>query len=189
MQTTKIRIRGLAPMLMHNGILADPMSESARELSRRVKESKKTKTDAAHAAMQKAEFMGGLYLDEKLEPCVPGEMLEGMIYEGAKKTKQGKDVKAGLIVDGAYPLEYKGPRDPEKMWKTGAYHKTMGVRVGRNRIMRTRPMFTGWEVEFEVSFNEEIINPRDLLSFVRKAGAEVGVGDYRPRYGRFEVVE
>jgi len=189
MQTTTVRIKGTAPLLMHNGQLADPMNEMTRALSEAVKNAKKAKTDAAYATMQKAEFMGGLYLNEKLEPCIPGEVLEGTICEGAKKFKQGKDVKAGLMVVGNFPLIYKGPRDPEKMWKTGAFHKTLGVIIGRNRVMRTRPMFVGWEVEFAVTFNEELINPKDVLKFLRKSGAEVGIGDYRPRYGRFEVVE
>ena len=135
--------------------------------------------------------MGGLYLDEKLEPCIPGEMLEGTILGGAKKFKQGVDVKAGLMVVGNFPLIYKGPRDPEVMWKSGSYHRTLGVIVGRNRIMRTRPMFIGWEVEFTVTFNEDLINPKDVFKFLRKSGAEVGIGDYRPShlgtFGQFKA--
>ena len=187
MKTITLKIRGMSPLLMHSGQLADPMSEAARTLSEAVKVAKKNKTDKSYEKMAEAEFMGSLYLDEKLEPCITGEMLEAMICEAARKFKQGKEVKAAVIVDGLFPLAYKGPRDPETLWKTGAYRKTMGVRIGKSRVMRTRPMFTGWAVEFTVHYLEELLSERDIIKFVEKAGAEVGLGDYRPRYGRFEV--
>lgn len=189
MRTMTIKIEGTSPLLMHNGQLADPMSPASKSLKEAVENAKKNKTDAAYEGVARAEFMGGLYLDSDLEPCIPGEMLEAMICEGAKKSKQGKTVKAGLIVDGNFKLLYKGPHDADALWSSGLYHKTMGAIVGRNRVMRTRPMFTNWGVDFSVLFNEELINPKDVLKFVYKAGGEVGLGDYRPRYGRFEVVE
>lgn len=189
METKRIRIRGLAGILMHNGQLTDPMNEWSRALSDAVKVAKKSKTAAAWESAAKAEFMGGLYLNEKLEPCIPGELIEAVICEGAKKSKQGKEVKAGLIVDGNFPLEYKGPRDPEKLWKA-KYYKTSPAKVGQARVMRTRPMFMpGWECEFVVTYNKQLVDERDLLKFIEKAGAEVGLCDWRPKYGRFEVVK
>jgi len=187
MEKLTLSIKGLAPILVHNGQLSDPTNEHTRALAAAVKAAKAKKTDVAHAEVYKAEFMGGLYLDEKLEPCVPGEMLEAMLCAGAKVTRQGKEVKAGIIVDGVFPLEYKGPRDPESLWEA-KFYKTMGVRIGKVRVMRTRPMFTGWACSFDVHYNPAIVNARSVREFAIKAGAECGIGDYRPRYGRFEVV-
>jgi hypothetical protein len=187
METLTVKIEGASPLLMHNGQLADPLNEHARALSDAVKTAKKSKTDAAWEAAYKIEFFGSLYLDDKLEPCLPGEVLEALIVEGAKKTKQGKEVKAGVIVDGNFALDYAGPRTADKLWKARMF-KTATVKIRQDRVVRTRPMFTQWGCTFNVQFNPELVNRKDLIKFIEKAGAEVGVGDYRPRYGRFVVV-
>ncbi len=186
METMTVTIRGISPLLMHNGQLADPMNEHTRAVGDAVKTAKKSKTDAAWEAAYKAEFLGGLYLDEKLEPCLTGEVIEAVIIEGAKKTKQGKEARAGVIVDGNFPLKYKGPRAAEDLWRA-KFYKTTSARIGQNRVMRTRPMFMEWGCTFSVQFNPSLINKKDLIKFIEKSGAEVGVGDFRPRYGRYEV--
>lgn len=188
METLSVKIKGLAPLLMHNGQLADPMNEHTRHLSEMVKALKKNKTDAAYEAAAKAEFMGGLYVDDNGEPCIPGESLEALIVEGARKSKLGKQAKAAVLVEGNFPLQYKGPREAEKLWKA-KFFKTCGAPVGPGRrVMRTRPMFVDWALEFTIHYNADLLNRKDILTALQKAGAEAGLGDWRPRYGRFEVV-
>jgi hypothetical protein len=186
METQKAVIESIAPLLMHNGQLADPMNDHSRAVSDAVKAAKKSKTPTAWEAAYRAEFLGGLYLDENLEPCLPGEMLEAVIIEGAKKTKQGRETTAAIIVDGNFPLLYKGPRKADQLWKE-KFYKTASAKVGKNRVMRTRPMFQSWSCEFLIHFNPSLVDRKDLIRFLAKAGAEVGVGDFRPRYGRFVV--
>lgn len=188
MEKLSFRIIGVVDLLMHNGQLADPLNEHTRALADAIKKAKKAKTDAAWGIAYKAEFMGGLYLDEKLEPCIPGEVIEAMIIEGARKSKQGKETTASVIVDGNFPLEYKGPRNPEKLWEAGMkFFKRHPVRVGQNRVIRTRPKFPAWSCKFEAHYNPALINKKDMLKFIEVAGEEVGIGDGRPRYGRFTV--
>ena len=55
--------------------------------------SKRKKTLDDHREIGRVEWMGGLYLDEKLRPCLPGEVIEGALVSGAKKFKLGKDAK------------------------------------------------------------------------------------------------
>jgi hypothetical protein len=187
MEKATFEIRSLSPLIMHSGQLADPLNEAATAVSDAVKVAKKNKTKVAWLAAYKAEFTGGLCLDENLEPCVPGEYIEAVIREGAKKTKQGKQVKAGIIVDGNFPLLYKGPRTVDALWDA-KFYKTVSAKVGQNRVMRTRPIFSEWGCRFEVHFNDQLLSAKDLASFLDVAGREVGLGDWRPRYGRFEVV-
>ena len=54
--------------------------------------------------------------------------------------------------------------------------------------MRTRPIFNDWSAVIHLDFEDSILNESDVVDFATKAGAVVGVGDWRPRYGRFEVV-
>lgn len=175
-------------MLMHNGQLVDPTNEHAIALSDAAKVAKKQKTRAAFDALNKIEFMGSLYVDEKGHPCVPGEMLEALTVEGAKRTKQGKEAKAGIIVDGNFPLIYKGPRDADGLWNA-KFYKRGPARIGQQRVIRTRPMFMTWGLKFKIHYNPDLVDRRTVLRFVEKAGAEVGLGDWRPRFGRFTVSE
>ena len=189
MESLKVTVKGLAPLLMHNGHLADPRNPHARALREAVNASKKNKTDAAFDAMAKAEFLGSLYVGEDGALCIPGEMIEATIINGAKKSKQGKQATAAICVFNNAPLQYKGPKDPLKLWETGNFHKTIGVRVGTNRVMRTRPLFVDWSLSFVVQYNADLLNKKDVVMAITKAGAEVGLAEWRPRYGRFEVVE
>ena len=60
--TYTVTIRGIRPLLMHNGQLADPLNDYAKELSRLAH--KKQKSDEDHVAVGQAEFQGSLYHDD-----------------------------------------------------------------------------------------------------------------------------
>lgn len=64
------------------------------------------------------------------------------------------------------------------------------VTVQRNGITRVRPAFlAGWQAEFELMCNlPEYLPAPSLLDALVAAGKFVGVGDFRPSYGRFAVV-
>ncbi|MBY0512744.1 MAG: hypothetical protein K2P78_02390, partial [Gemmataceae bacterium] len=64
------------------------------------------------------------------------------------------------------------------------------VMVQRQGITRSRPAFNaGWRATFLVSvLTPEYVKPSDLLAVLTQAGRLVGVGDFRPTYGRFQVV-
>jgi hypothetical protein len=63
------------------------------------------------------------------------------------------------------------------------------VVIERKRIMRSRPLFHDWSLSFEIEIlDDTLISPSVLKEILEKAG-KVGIGDYRPRYGRFMVTE
>ena len=61
--------------------------------------------------------------------------------------------------------------------------------VQRQGITRVRPAFkAGWTAELEFLVNlPEYINLQDFHDVLTNAGRMVGVGDFRPSYGRFRV--
>jgi hypothetical protein len=89
------RLTGDAPLLMHSGKLADPLSSVAKAIKQ--VSAKKAKTDADHERMATLEFAGSLYLDSELGPYIPGENIESSIYHAARKTKEGKLAASGLF--------------------------------------------------------------------------------------------
>lgn len=181
-QRLRYRIIGAAPLVMHNGQLADPMNPIAREMKK--VSGKRAKTEADYERLAELEFRGGLYLSGG-EPCIPGENLEAVIIEGAKKMKRGPQARAGIISDGLHPLEYDGPRDADGLWSDPEFRLSVGVRVQKARVMRTRPIFRRWSAEVFVDFMPGQLNAHEIDEFMVSAGTVIGVCDWRPKFGRF----
>lgn len=183
-RTFRAKIIGMAPLLMHSGRLADPLSEASKELRRITK--KRAKTDADLEYMARVEWTGGLWL-WKGAPCIPGEAIEACFVAAARKSKRGPAAKAGVLSPQHWPLEYDGPRVLDEMWADGGFRLTAGVRVGQSRVMRTRPMFARWSAEVAIEYLDDQLDEREVRDILRTAGRIVGIGDWRPRFGRFEV--
>lgn len=180
-----VEIRGVAPLLLHNGQLADPSNPYAKAL--KVETSKRNKTDDVYEEMTRIEWEGSLYLRNG-RIVIPGENLESLLSEAAKKMKKRKEFQAGLLIDGDWPLGYKGPQNYKDLWKAGKNFDRRRVRVGTNAVQRTRPRFDEWSLDFTVQYNAEVLNLDVVVEAIHFAGAYVGLGDYKPRYGRFEVL-
>lgn len=60
--------------------------------------------------------------------------------------------------------------------------------IQRQRIVKSRPRFNSWEIEFTINFDEERVKKEVLKEILIEAGKSKGIGDYRPKFGRFEVV-
>lgn len=186
MQTINTSWRGIRPLLMHNGRLADPLDTYARAL--KSVSGKRKKTDADYEEMARLEHEGGLYFDARLGPVVTGDCITACILSGAKKTRIGKDVQAGVfVIEDAVPVEYAGPRTVKGMWaERDKFSLRKLVKVGTARVMRTRPMIpTGWRINFTIEYDPEIVDVGSLKRAIIDAGALCGLCDWRPRFGRF----
>lgn len=182
----KLRLKGTSPLLMHNGDLANPRNFFAREMKKI--SSRRNKTDEDLDQLSEAEYQGGLYFDDEMGPVLPGEMFEASIRDGAKLSKNGKKVMQGVKVEPLkVKLEYKGPRTREELWADENFSDTRMVKIQRNKVMRTRPRFNQWSVTVPVMYESTIIEEHEVLKAIEAAGERLGLGDYRPRYGRFVV--
>ncbi|HUT62171.1 MAG TPA: hypothetical protein VNA25_30395 [Phycisphaerae bacterium] len=64
------------------------------------------------------------------------------------------------------------------------------ARIQRARVMRHRPHIREWRLDFELLILEEETLPAAVANAILvKAGQTVGIGDYRPRFGRFTVTK
>ena len=181
-----VHIEGIAPMMMHNGGLADPTNYWAKEIKKY--SSKRKKTDDDHWKLKELEFKGGLYFDDNTGPYIPDTWIEKNIRDGAAEFKQGKLILSGVVcTEEKIKLIYDGPEDPDEMFKDARFVDTRGVVVQRQRIMRTRPKFPAWEAKFQLQILKEVISPNDVERALDKAGLLKGLGDYRPKYGRYVV--
>lgn len=183
-QILTFRIIGAGPVLFHNGQLADPLSPFVKSIAEIT--GKRKRTDADHEELARREWMGGLYMGDG-GPVIPWQMLEGAVIRGAMKEKRGPAAKAGLLVEKNASLEYDGPRDPKDLWKDERFRLRVAAKVGTSRVMRTRPHFDNWAADVEIKFLPSLLNARDVRNFLVAAGEQVGIGDWRPRYGRFSI--
>jgi len=183
-KTSRFRITGASPLLMHNGLLADPLNPHAKGLAQIA--SRRRKTEADYLRLAELEFLGSLYLSGGV-PCIPAEMIEAALVKAAAQERRAPKARDGLVVRDDLRLEYDGPTDPHALWADGAFRLRSPVRVGAVRIMRTRPQFKAWAAELAVDFLPTLLNPQDVRSFLVTAGEQVGIGDWRPRFGRFWV--
>ncbi len=178
----RFRITGVCPLLLHNGRLADPLDEHAKAMAQ--VSAKRKKTEADHRRLSELEWMGSLYLDGG-RPCIPGEMLEAALVKAASLQRRGLKAKAGIVVRDNPTIDYDGPGDLDSLWRDGRFILRCGARVGTSRIMRTRPMFKECQAEAVVEFLSHLLNAQDVVGYMNTAGEQIGVGDWRPRFGRF----
>lgn len=185
-EIVKFRITGTRPLLMHNGQLANPTCDAARAMKKI--SARKKKTDADLEELKRVEWEGGLYLTSDGKPAITEDMVLGAVVEGARKRKLGKSAQAGVLcTDAVFALEYKGPKDVEKLYDDPAFCEYRTVRVNSGRVMRARPKFNQWAAVVELTVDTESMSVEDVQESLEVAGRVVGMGDFRPRYGRFDV--
>ena len=180
-----IRICGTRPLLMHSGRLADPLDPITQDLARIT--AKRPKTIADHEEIARREWHGSLWLDGG-RPCIPAEALEASFAEAARSRRRQRQARAGFLVTEPALLEYQGPDTVEQLWQDSRFRLRHAVRVNQARMMRTRPRFAIWAAEFNATFLASLLSRTEILELFAIAGFSVGIGDWRPKYGRFEVM-
>lgn len=172
----QVTIRGIAPLLFHRY-----NCESVESKRNAKKGSAEKNTD---------DIESYVWRNEKGELCLPGEYLRGSIIGAAKfqqdprsPRKSAMDLfKAGVI--SLTPLASLGAKNWDLLDKRR-------VCVQRNAIPRSRPCFNeGWTATIILQIQlPEYIDQSMLNTMIQQAGRLIGVGDFRPTFGRFSIVK
>jgi len=172
----EIIIEGTAPILFHKW-----SCEAVEAKAAAAKGSKAKKEDDVESYM---------YRDVDGCICIPGEYLRQAVIEAAKyrqdprsPRKSAKDLYKASIIS-LTDLASTGATEPD-------YLDRRRVCVMRAAVTRVRPALnTGWRAGFVFLVQSpEYIDPQTLNSVLCDAGRLVGVGDFRPSYGRFNVTK
>jgi hypothetical protein len=172
--TVSVAIEGVAPILFHRWNV----------------EAVETKAKAAKgsAAKKSDDVESYLYRNDAGEICLPGEYLRQSIIHAAKfrqdprsPRKSAMDLFKAAVIS-LTPLASMHATEPD-------FLDRRRVMVQRNGITRTRPaMKEGWRAEIDLMVNiPEYVPPGLLRQVIDDAGRLIGVGDFRPTYGRFAV--
>lgn len=189
MKIIKVKWTGIRPLILHNGLLADPTNPFTRKIRDITSKGSKKLTDADYEQRDQLEWEGSLYWSDKIGIYIPSDNVERCIQLGAQKSRLGKDVQAVCFCqEEEIKLDYNGPREKEKLMNNPRFQIRRGVRVQKSRIIRVRPMIpTGWSITFTIEYDETVINEKNIIKAMIDAGALIGLGDWRPKFGRFTV--
>ena len=170
-----VEIQGVCPIMFHRWNCESVASKSAAK-----KGSAEKKSDDVESYV---------YRNEKGEICIPGEYLRGAIIAAAKfqqdprsPRKSAMDLFKASVVS-LTELSSLGVKN----WD---YLDKRRVVIQRNGITRSRPaMKDGWKAKFILMINlPEYIDDQLLNSTIQAAGKLIGLADFRPSYGRFNVI-
>lgn len=195
MATVEARIVGTRALLLHNGRMGNPTNMYARALAELSK--KRDKSDEEILEQYKREFIGGLVMNER-GPCLTMDMIVAMVVQGAKARKKGTYCEQSLICEeDSYDLEYNGPRTEEELWNAEdkfGNKKFVDIRNARLQsgasVSRCRPMFKEWACTFSIDVDERgKVTTDDVRLAIEYAGAISGIGDWRERFGKFNLVD
>ena len=174
--TVRVTLEGAADFLFHRW-----NCEAVDEKSRAAKGSKAKKTD---------DLESYVYRNDKGELCIPGEYLRMAVVNAAKfrqdprsPRKSGMDLFKASIIS-LTPLASVG----KKEWD---YEDRRRVVIQRNGVNRVRPALrAGWQAQFELMVNlPEYVDRNALRETIESAGRLIGLGDFRPTFGRFGIVQ
>lgn len=189
METLKLKLTGVAPLLMHNSRLADPLDPITAELKNASKAATKG-TESGIERTARLEYQGSLYMTDKGDLYIPGTAIERALRDGSAGVQKGlkKRFDAAVFVNDDAILFVKGAQGKTADELYDAGHKLrISAKVQMSRVMRTRPQFKEWEATAIVEYAPTLIDRATVLRAAEYAGSVVGVGDWRPRFGRFTV--
>jgi hypothetical protein len=172
--TAHVTLRGSSDLLFHRW-----NCEAVKEKAEAAKNSKAKKTDNVESYV---------WRNEKGEICLPGEYVRQSIIHAAKFRQDPRSPRKSAMDLYKAALLCETELAPLGVKECDYLH--MGrVVVQRQGVTRTRPaMRSGWTANFSITvILSEYVNPKDLHDVIVNAGRLVGVADFRPTYGRFQV--
>lgn len=180
-----VTIEGTSTMLFHRW-----NNEAVAEKAAAKKGSEAKKTDNVESYV---------WRDMDNHVCLPGRYLVGSLTDprnGAAKYRQDPRsprksaldlFKAAIVpLTELAPIYSNGAATPARSWD---YLDSQRVMVQRQGVTRVRPAFlAGWQATITLMCNTpEYVSPAMLNEVLSMAGRLVGVGDFRPTYGRFVI--
>ena len=168
-----VGIEGVCPLIFHRW-----NCEAVEAKSKAAKGSKAKKSD---------DIESYLYRNGSNQVCLPGEYIRQSIIHAAKFKQDPRSPRKSAMDLFKAALVCLTELTP--VGDNPDFIDQRRVTVQRNGITRLRPaMKTGWKAEIDIMVNiPEYVSPTLLHQVLGDAGRLVGVGNFRPTYGRFAI--
>jgi hypothetical protein len=185
MQKLKLSFTGVAPLLMHNNLGADP--RYVRKSGIKAIQNKRSKTEEEEAELLRLKYLSSLYWNGA--PYLPGLNVDAALALAAGQLEKGGKKRAQSCISSEdAPLVYDGKHNtPEELFEDDKHVLTTIVTIPSNksRVLSSRPIFPEWSAT--VTINYHSLTEDEIVQFATRAGDLIGLCDWRPRYGRFSV--
>lgn len=192
-ETINFEVKGLpgGQLLMNNPQCVDPLnaySKSAKEIT-----SRKKKSDADHLRLREIETEAKCFWDDSLGIYVPSRWITASIANSAfavAKIAKAKIRSSVFPTEERIKLHYEGEREiaaVSQVYANGHY-VTQNLKQGQVSITKCHPAFRGWSFKTQLEIDTEILNFSDIKRIAEYASRYVGWGDFRPTFGRADVV-
>ncbi len=185
-----IQIKGVTPLLIHNGRTASPLDAYAKKM--KLITSKRKKTEEDIRTLMDIQWEGALYWDEAIGLHMPVENMMAALLKAARKHKMGQQI-SGFVFDEAigFPIITDFHNDWEGLHKDPNNKFIKTVSVQRSKTLSCRPMFNSWEIKFEFFIDESLLTLDDAKMILTTMSSRIGLGVWTPshpkpgNYGRF----
>lgn len=191
MKIYNVTIKGIADLMQHRFIGEDIGSITAP-------------TGQDHSK----EWKNSLYLMENGQVYQPETHLHGALIKAGtteripgRRGKTYKDViLSNIFIEPAFILHQGFLKDFENVpfmqgpapedFPHSVYIDKRPVRIQKARVIRYRPAFVkGWTLSFAISCIDDNVRAEVIHKLLDTAGRTIGIGDYRPRFGRFIITK
>jgi hypothetical protein len=176
----RITVEGIEPLMTHNPAGMQQSNESKR--GSRIPKPE----DEAEAGCYRLEDGTCAIKAESFIGSMVGKGGAASAWKAGKRTTMKGILAHITATEELLPLSY-----PDG---TPISDYTIDIRsavVMKARILRARPRYDKWRTSFTIEYDPVLV-PEDarkqIVDICADAGVRVGVGDYRPRFGRFRVV-
>ena len=188
----QVTLRGTRPLITNNGPAGLDTRSPANVEKKQITNQGSKRTASDDERLKELECLISLWLDAGGSPTVPEGAIRKCIETGARKLKQGPQVREGLMVEGVQSFDYDREAlgsTVEELGKRAQF--TAPVVVNGKRVPRTRAKFDEWSCSFTLDCDDELVDKERLEAWLDIAGRRIGLGDWRPEksgiYGRFEA--
>ena len=170
----KVRIEGVSPLLQHRF----PDSENVKDIKSRKVSGSRDYGDMCEKALYRLEDGTIFQPSEHIWSSLVKAAVNFKIAGRGKKTYKDLVKSAVFVAPDCIVHEIQD-------WVIDR----RSVVIQRSRIMRERPRFDKWAISFNIRVIDTQLASDELKRLLDYAGTNVGIGDYRPRYGRFMVTK
>lgn len=184
--------------------VSDPFAVESRKLSSDMKKARKKEAwdlmTELEAKQIRNDWEASAYWSDELKSFyMPDTQVLNVLKAGMGR--KGKDIDRGCVVLSdmsddtgsiCIPIDTgKRFRSLEEAFKDKTYRLECPCRIPPRTgalIWKARCMMpTGWKIKFVLEYDDEMIAEKSLIDAAKTGGRIIGVGAWRPKFGRFIV--
>lgn len=194
-----VKLEGKCNLVLHNSQAARPGNQFKKAMAEIT--SKRKKTDEDYILLANIEWLsawyfsgdevaftiknGKLIIGDHGNPIIPDRLLFAMLIASAKKNKLGTDFKAGIFIEDDGVFRFEPDKPVSELIEDLNFRVETLEKVTTSKIMRTRPKFKSWRVEFSISYDDSVVSESQIEQALEVGGNLVGLAERRPQWGRF----